>query len=134
MSYRAPVPEMLFTLRHVTGLDGVEPEDAEAILTEAGRIAAGVLAPLNRVGDRHGTPFTDGRVTTPPGWREAYRTFTEGGWNGLSAESDHGGQGLPKLIEAACTEMWNGANLAFGLCPLLTQGGIEALAAHGSDD
>ena len=134
MSYRAPVPEMLFTLRHVAGLDAVDPDDAEAILTEAGRIAAGVIAPLNRVGDRHGTPFADGQVTTPPGWREAYRTFTEGGWNGLSAEADHGGQGLPKLIEAACTEMWNGANLAFGLCPLLTQGGIEALAAHGSDD
>src|SRR5436190_202691 len=83
---------------------------------------------------RPALPPVRGRVTTPPGWREAYRTFTEGGWNGLSAEADHGGQSLPKLIEAACTEMWNGANLAFGLCPLLTQGGIEALATHGSDD
>ena len=133
MSYRAPVPEMLFTLRHVAGLDAVDPEDAEAILTEAGRIAGEVLAPLNRIGDRHGARLEDGRVTTPPGWKEAYRTFVAGGWNGLSAEADHGGQGLPKLVEAACTEMWNGANLAFGLCPLLTQGGIEALAAHGSD-
>lgn len=134
MSYRAPVAEMLFTLRHVAGLNGIDPEDAQAILTEAGRIAADVLAPLNRVGDRHGTPFSEGKVTTPPGWREAYATFTSGGWNGLSADPDHGGQGLPKAIEVACTEMWNGANLAFGLCPLLTQGGIEALAAHGSDD
>ncbi|MCJ2011303.1 acyl-CoA dehydrogenase [Methylobacterium sp. J-076] len=134
MSYRAPVAEMLFTLRHVAGLEGIDPEDAQAILTEAGRIAADVLAPLNRVGDRHGTPFADGRVTTPPGWRDAYATFTQGGWNGLSADPDHGGQGLPKAIEAACTEMWNGANLAFGLCPLLTQGGIEALSAHGAED
>ncbi|MDP4024406.1 acyl-CoA dehydrogenase [Methylobacterium sp. NEAU 140] len=134
MSYRAPVPEMLFTLRHVAGLEAVDPEDAAAILTEAARIADGVIAPLNRVGDRHGTPFSEGRVTTPPGWRDAYGTFTAGGWNGLSADPDHGGQGLPKLVEAACTEMWNGANLAFGLCPLLTQGGIEALSAHGSDD
>ncbi len=93
-----------------------------------------MLAPLNRVGDRHGTRFEDGRVTTPPGWREAYATFTAGGWNGLSADADHGGQGLPKAIEAACTEMWSAANLSFGLCPLLTQGGIEALAAHGSDE
>lgn len=134
MSYRPPVAEMLFTLRHVAGLGGVDPEDAQAILSEAGRIAADVLAPLNRVGDRHGTPFAEGRVTTPPGWREAYATFTAGGWNGLSADPDHGGQGLPKALEAACTEMWNGANLAFGLCPLLTQGGIEALAAHGSEE
>ncbi len=134
MSYRAPVSEMLFTLRHVSGLDGVDPDDAEAILNEAGRIAGDVLAPLNRVGDRHGTQFSDGSVTTPPGWREAYATFTSGGWNGLSADPDHGGQGLPKAIEAACTEMWSAANLSFGLCPLLTQGGIEALAAHGSDD
>ncbi|WP_342166732.1 acyl-CoA dehydrogenase [Methylobacterium sp. SD21] len=134
MSYRAPVSEMLFALRHVSGLEGVDPDDAQAILTEAGRIAADVLAPLNRVGDRHGTRFEDGRVTTPPGWREAYATFTAGGWNGLSADADHGGQGLPKAIEAACTEMWSAANLSFGLCPLLTQGGIEALAAHGSDE
>ncbi|MFC6788716.1 acyl-CoA dehydrogenase [Methylobacterium komagatae] len=134
MSYRAPVSEMLFTLRHVSGLDGVDPDDAEAILNEAGRIAGDVLAPLNRVGDKHGTQFLDGTVTTPPGWREAYATFTSGGWNGLSADPDHGGQGLPKAIDAACTEMWSAANLSFGLCPLLTQGGIEALAAHGSED
>ena len=134
MSYRAPVAEMLFALRHVVGLDGFDAEDAGAILTEAGRIAGEVLAPLNRGGDRHGTPFADGRVTTAPGFREAYATFVAGGWNGLSADADHGGQGLPKVVEAACTEMWNGANLAFGLCPLLTQGGIEALSAHGSED
>uniref|UniRef100_UPI00301B81AF acyl-CoA dehydrogenase family protein n=1 Tax=Proteus faecis TaxID=2050967 RepID=UPI00301B81AF len=76
---------------------------------------------------------SDGTVTTAPGWREAYRAFVEGGWNGVLASPDHGGMGLPHLIAAACTEMWNGANLAVGLCALLTAGGIEALAAHGSD-
>ncbi|SFK31144.1 acyl-CoA dehydrogenase [Methylorubrum salsuginis] len=142
MTYRAPVEEMVFTLRHVAGLDAVlaeggsdlAPEDAIAILEEAGRFAAGVIAPLNRAGDRHGTPFSEGAVTTPPGWAAAYRAFVAGGWNGVLASPEHGGQGLPHLVAAACTEMWNGANLAFGLCPLLTAGGIEALAAHGSDD
>ena len=136
MSYRAPVSEMVFTLRHVSGLpgDAVSPEDAEAVLTEAGRLAGEVLAPLNRAGDRHGSSLSRGHVTTPPGWREAYRAFTAGGWNGLAADPDFGGQGLPQTLSAAATEMWNGANLAFGLCPLLTAGGIEALAAHGSDD
>ncbi|MCP1538542.1 acyl-CoA dehydrogenase [Methylorubrum extorquens] len=142
MSYRAPVEEMAFTLRHVAGLDAVlaqsgaeiGPDDAVAILEEAGRLAGNVIAPLNRIGDRHGTPFSDGRVTTAPGWASAYRAFVEGGWNGVLAAPDYGGQGLPHLIAAACTEMWNGANLAFGLCPLLTAGGVEALAAHGSDE
>ncbi|WP_342151175.1 acyl-CoA dehydrogenase [Methylorubrum sp. SB2] len=141
MTYRAPFEEMAFALRHVAGLDAVltqsgtdlAPEDAVAILEEAGRFAGNVLAPLNRAGDRHGTPFAEGRVTTPPGWREAYRAFVAGGWNGVRAAPEHGGQGLPHLIAAACTELWNGANLAFGIGPLLTAGGIEALAAHGSD-
>ena len=141
MSYRAPVADLAFTLRHVAGLEAVlaagqsdlTPEDARVVLEEAGRLAGSVLAPLNRVGDRHGTPLDDGTVTTPPGWREAYRTFAEGGWNGLSAPESHGGQGLPLLLNAACTEIWNGANLAFSLCPLLTAGGIEALEKHGSE-
>ncbi|KQP24130.1 acyl-CoA dehydrogenase [Methylobacterium sp. Leaf100] len=139
MTYRAPVSEMLFALRHVAGLDATLGEaltldDVRTILDEAARVADGVIAPLNRVGDRHGTPLTDGAITTAPGWREAYRTWTEGGWNGLSADPDHGGQGLPLLLNAACTEMWNAASIAFGLCPLLTAGGIEALAQHGSED
>ncbi|AWN44299.1 acyl-CoA dehydrogenase [Methylobacterium durans] len=142
MSYRAPVAELAFTLRHVAGLEAalagsgqgdLTLEDAQAVLEEAGRLAGAVLAPLNRVGDRHGTPLNDGGITTPPGWREAYRTFVEGGWNGLSAPESHGGQGLPHLLNAACTEMWNGANLAFSLCPLLTAGGIEAVEKHGSE-
>ncbi|MGU3536970.1 acyl-CoA dehydrogenase [Methylobacterium sp. A54F] len=142
MSYRAPVPEMAFTLRHVAGLDAVlaggrhadlTAEDAEAVLSEAARFAGDVIAPLNRAGDRHGTPLADGAVTTPPGWAAAYRAFVAGGWNGVTADPDYGGQGLPNLLGAACTEMWNAASLAFGLCPLLTAGGIEALSAHGSD-
>jgi butyryl-CoA dehydrogenase len=139
MTYRAPVSEMLFALRHVAGLDTVlgddlTPDDARTILDEAARIADEVIAPLNRSGDRHGTPFVDGAITTAPGWRDAYRTWTQGGWNGLSADPDHGGQGLPLLLNAACTEMWNAASIAFGLCPLLTAGGIEALAQHGSEE
>ena len=142
MTYRPPVEEMAFTLRHVAGLDavlarseaGIGPEDAAAILEEAGRLAAGVIAPLNRAGDRHGTLLAEGAVTTSPGWREAYRAFVAGGWNGVGASPDYGGQGLPHLLAAACTEMWNGASLSFGLCPLLTAGGIEALTAHGSDE
>ncbi|UMY16081.1 acyl-CoA dehydrogenase [Methylobacterium organophilum] len=141
MTYRAPVAEMVHTLRNVAGLDAIlaqsgqemTPEDVIAILEEAGKLAGERIAPLNRVGDRHGTPLKDGAVTTPPGWSEAYHAFVEGGWNGLGAPVEQGGQGLPHLLAAACTEMWNGANLAFGLCPLLTAGGIEALSAHGSE-
>ena len=136
MSYRAPVSEMVFTLVHVAGLPEAEVSraDAEAILNEAGRLAADVLAPLNRVGDRHGATLSGGAVTTAPGFADAYRAFVDGGWNGLAADPDHGGQGLPQLLGAAATEIWNGATLAFSLCPLLTAGGIEALVAHGSDD
>ncbi|POR43393.1 acyl-CoA dehydrogenase [Methylobacterium sp. V23] len=143
MTYRAPVADMLFALRHVAGLDAalaaglhgdLAVDDAEAVLAEAGKVAESVIAPLNRVGDRHGTPLRDGAITTPPGWREAYQTWIAGGWNGLSADPDHGGQGLPLVLNAACNEMWNAASIAFGLCPLLTAGGIEALAQHGSAD
>ncbi len=140
MSYRAPVEEMAFTLRHVAGLDRLlaegrhemAAEDAGPILDEAAKLASEVIAPLNRVGDRHGARLADGAVTTAPGWGEAYRAFVAGGWNGLGAPAEHGGQGLPHLMAAACTEMWNAANLSFGLCPLLTEGGIHALAKHGS--
>ncbi len=142
MSYRAPVDELIFTLRNVAGLDAVlegaghdvTPDDAGAILDEAAKLANGVIAPLNRIGDRQGSTLKEGAVTTPEGWQAAYRAFVEGGWNGLRAAPEHGGQGLPHLLAAACTEMWNGANVSFGLCPLLTAGGIEALAAHGSDE
>ncbi len=143
MRYRPPVDEMLFTLRHVAGLDrsiaeGVYPdlsvELVGSILEEAGRFAAGRIAPLNRVGDRFGTPLKDGTVTMPPGWREVYAAWAEGGWNALPAREEHGGQGLPALVNAPCLEMWNAASLAFALGPLLTCGAIEALTVHGSDE
>jgi alkylation response protein AidB-like acyl-CoA dehydrogenase len=143
MSYRAPVQDMLFTLNTVAGLsqleaDGLAPEleggMAAAVLEEAGRFASEVVAPLNRIGDQVGSVLKDGRVTTPPGWREVYKAWSEAGWNGLSAPVEFGGQGLPMMVQAACIEMWNSASFAFALCPLLTAGAIEALAAHGSDE
>jgi alkylation response protein AidB-like acyl-CoA dehydrogenase len=108
-------------------------DDVEAILAEAGRMAAEVIAPLDRVGDQVGATFKDGVVTTAPGWKEAYRAWCEGGWNGLASPTEWGGQGLPQTVNAACAEMWNGASMAFGLGPLLTMGAIDALDAHGSE-
>ncbi|KTS38566.1 acyl-CoA dehydrogenase family protein, partial [Methylobacterium indicum] len=143
MTYRAPVAEMAFTLRHVAGLDRAIAEGlhgdlsddlVDTILDEAGRFANDVVAPLNTVGDRHGTPLKDGVVTMPPGYREAYRAWTEGGWNALPGPVEYGGQGLPILLNAACIEMWNSAAMAFGLGPLLTAGGVEALSRHGSEE
>ena len=142
MSYRAPVSDMLSTMRHVAGLDrliadGLAPEleggVAEAVLDEAAKFAADVIAPLNRVGDLNGSKLKDGAVTTPPGWKEAYKAWSEAGWNALPAPEAYGGQGLPTLLQSACIEMWNSAAFAFALGPLLTVGAIEALYAHGSE-
>jgi len=142
MSYRAPVSDMLSTMRHVAGLDrliadGLAPEleggVAEAVLDEAAKFAADVIAPLNRVGDLTGSKLKDGAVTTPPGWKEAYKAWAEAGWNALPAPEAYGGQGLPTLLQSACIEMWNSAAFAFALGPLLTVGAIEAIHAHGSD-
>jgi alkylation response protein AidB-like acyl-CoA dehydrogenase len=143
MSYRAPLLEIGFALRHGSGFGQALAEglygdlgeqDIDAILAEAGRFASEVIAPLNRAGDRFGTPFKDGVVTTPPGWKEAYAAWAAAGWNGLASPAEWGGQALPHALNAACTEMWNSASMAFGVGPMLTQGAIEALAAHGSDD
>ncbi len=142
MSYRAPVSDMLSTMRQVAGLDrliadGLAPEleggVVEAVLDEAAKFAADVIAPLNRVGDLNGSKLKDGAVTTPPGWKEAYKAWAEAGWNALPAPEAYGGQGLPTLLQSACIEMWNSAAFAFALGPLLTVGAIEALYAHGSD-
>ena len=142
LTYRAPVAEMLFTLRHVAGLDrliadglaqGLEEDMSPAILEEAAKFAAERLAPLNRIGDQRGTSFKDGVVTTAPGFREAYRDWAAAGWNALPGPAEFGGQHLPTLIATACGEMWNSACMAFSLGPLLTFGAIEALHAHGSD-
>jgi butyryl-CoA dehydrogenase len=143
MSYRAPVSDIAFTMRHVAGLDRAIGEGlhgdlsadlVETILEEAARFADDAIAPLNKVGDSFGTPFENGAVKTPPGWRETYRAWTEAGWNALPGPTEYGGQGLPILLNSGCVEMWNAAALAFGLCPLLTMGGIEALDAHGSEE
>jgi alkylation response protein AidB-like acyl-CoA dehydrogenase len=140
--YVAPLKDMLFVLRELTDLDAVAAlpgheeisiELAAAILEEAGRFAGKVLSPLNQVGDRHGAHWLEGDVVTAPGWREAYAQFVAGGWNALSCPERHGGQGLPRTISALVEEMWNSANLAFALCPMLTRSAIEALELCGSD-
>jgi butyryl-CoA dehydrogenase len=142
MTYRAPISDMLLSLNHGAGLKAAveaghygdfDADIVAAVLEEAGKFAADVLAPLNKVGDEHGIKLEDGKVTTAPGWPDAYRRWTEGGWNAVSGPEDFGGQGLPLAINAACTEIWSAANVAFGLCPLLTASAIEALDAHGSD-
>src|SRR5215218_8673888 len=142
MTYRAPVADIAFTLKHSAGLKSALDEglygdlteaDIDAVLHEAGKFATTVIAPLNTVGDKHGTPLKDGNVTMPPGWREAYTAWAEGGWNGLAASADWGGQGLPHALNAACIEMWNSASMAFGIGPVLTMGAIEALDRHGAD-
>ncbi|MGP0093708.1 MAG: acyl-CoA dehydrogenase [Xanthobacteraceae bacterium] len=142
MTYQAPVTDISFALKHAAGLrrainDGLYGDLSEdlldQVLGEAGRFASEVIAPLNAIGDRHGTPFRDGVVTTPPGWKEAYRAWAQAGWNGLAAPEKWGGQGLPQALNAACIEMWNSASMAFGIGPVLTVGAAEALAAHGSE-
>ena len=143
MTYRAPINDMLLALNYGAGLlSAVEAGhygdfDAEitaTVLEEAGKFAADVLAPLNRTGDAHGVKLDTGKVTTAPGWRDAYKRWTDGGWNAVSGPEAFGGQGLPLAINAACTEIWSASNMAFGLCPLLTLSAIEALDAHGSEE
>jgi acyl-CoA dehydrogenase len=143
MTYRAPVADIAFALEHASGfgpalaegLYGDLSQDVvQAVLEEAGRFAGDVLAPLNVAGDRHGTPFKDGAVATAPGWKDAYRAWAQAGWNGLAAPAQWGGQDLPQAVNAACIEMWNSAALAFGLGPVLTMAGVDALVVHGSDE
>ena len=124
MAYRAPIEDIIFTLKHAAGFAGARADglyqdlgddDLDAVLGEAGRFASEVLAPLNAPGDRYGTPFRDGEVTTPPGWKEAYRDWAAAGWNGVAAPAEWGGQSLPRAVNAACIEMWNSAAMAFGI-------------------
>src|SRR5512135_2515122 len=143
MSYRAPVADIAFALKHASGFaaalkDGLYGEldeaTVDAVLEEAGKFATDVIAPLNSVGDKFGTPFKDGKVAMPPGWKEAYTAWAAAGWNGLAAPADSGGQELPHAVNAACVEMWNSASMAFGIGPVLTMAAIDALHAYGSDD
>jgi alkylation response protein AidB-like acyl-CoA dehydrogenase len=144
MSYTAPLKDMLFNIEHLAGLQQIAQmpgfedaglETAQAVLEECAKLNQDVIAPLNWEGDRHPSFHHGGnQVTTTPGFKEAYRQYAEGGWQGLQHPADFGGQGLPKTIGAACGEMLNSANMSFALCPLLTDGAIEALLTAGSDD
>ncbi|HVL74040.1 MAG TPA: acyl-CoA dehydrogenase [Beijerinckiaceae bacterium] len=143
MTFRAPVDEIVFTMRHVAGLDAAVAEGlygdlgtdlVRSILEEAGRFATDVIAPIDRTGDLEGAVLRDGAVAMPPAFREAYRAWAQAGWNALPGPPDYGGQGLPALVNAACLEMWNGASMAFGVGPMLTYGAVEAMAAHASPE
>ncbi|AKU11933.1 acyl-CoA dehydrogenase [Azoarcus sp. CIB] len=141
--YTAPIRDMQFVMRELAGLDevaklpGCEEVSADlvdAILDEANKFASGVLAPLNRIGDQEGAKWDSGNVRTAPGWKEAYKQFAEAGWTALACEPEFGGQGLPKLVATAVMEMWKSANMAFSLCPMLTNGAIEAVTLRGTDE
>jgi len=142
MTYRAPVKDMLFVMKELAGIaelarlpafEDAGYDTAQAVLEECARFNQDVVAPLNVEGDRNPSYFKDGQVFSTPGFKEAFKQFGEGGWQGLQHPTDFGGQGLPKLIGAACGEMINSANVSFALCPLLTDGAIEALLTAGSD-
>jgi 3-(methylsulfanyl)propanoyl-CoA dehydrogenase len=143
MTYRAPVSDIAFALKHAAGFrqaldDGIYGDLTEdvvdAVLEEAGKFATDVISPLNVVGDRQGVIFKDGAVATAPGWKEAYRAWAAAGWNGLAAPAEWGGQDLPQAINVACLEMWNSAAMAYGIGPVLTMAGVDALTAHGSEE
>jgi acyl-CoA dehydrogenase len=143
VTYQAPIADMSFALKYGAALapaltDGffgdLTAGDVDSILTEAGRFAAEVIAPLNRIGDTNGTTFKDGVVTTAPGWKEAYQAWRNGGWNGLVAPTEWGGQGLPQVLNAACVEMWNAASMAFAVGPLVGMSAIDAFTVHGSEE
>jgi alkylation response protein AidB-like acyl-CoA dehydrogenase len=143
MSYRAPVKDMLFCMKELADLEAVAKlpgfedagiDTAAAVLEECAKFNEGVVAPLNRDGDINPSSWQGGTVTTTPGFKAAFKQFGEGGWQGLQHPTDFGGQGLPKTIAAACTEMLNSANLSFALCPLLTDGAIEALLTAGTQE
>ena len=140
-TYTAPLQDMQFVIKDLVGLADITamPDCAEvtddlvdAVLDEAGKFASEVLDPLNRVGDKDGAKLADSKVTSSPGFKEAYRQFVDGGWNGLSGQTDFGGQGLPHVVAMPVQEMWNSSNMAFCLCPMLTSGVLEALKLKGS--
>jgi len=143
MSYVAPLKDMQFVLHELTELKAVQQlpgceeatdDTVQAVLEEAARFLGDVVAPLNRVGDTHPAQWKDGAVTTSPGFREAFTAFVEAGWQGLQHPAEFGGQGMPKAVSAPFLEMLQSASLSFALCPLLTDGAIEALLVAGSDE
>jgi alkylation response protein AidB-like acyl-CoA dehydrogenase len=143
MSYIAPVKDMLFNIQHLANIEQIAKipafedagfDTAQAVLEEAAKFNEGVLSPLNWEGDKNPSSLKDGVVTATPGFKNAFKQFVEGGWQGLQHPVENGGQGLPKTIGAACIEMVNSANMSFALCPLLSDGAIEALLTAGSDE
>jgi len=140
--YTAPLRDMKFVIKELAGLDAVAalpgceevtPDLVDAVLEEAAKFAAGVLSPLNATGDRGGCKLEDGVVTTAPGFKQAYQQFVAAGWTSLGGSPDWGGQGLPHVISAAVSEMWNGSNMSFCLCPMLTNGAVNAILRHGAE-
>ena len=143
MSYTAPVKDMLFSIRHLAGIDEISKipgfedagyDTAQAVLEECAKFNQDVVAPLNWEGDKNPSFHNGSGVSTTPGFKQAYAQFTQGGWQSLQHPAGYGGQGLPKVIGAACGEILNSANMSFALCPMLTDGAIEALLTAGSDD
>jgi 3-(methylthio)propanoyl-CoA dehydrogenase len=143
MTYKAPLKDMLFAIKHIANIEAVAQipgfedagyDTAQAVLEECAKFNEGVLSPLNWEGDKNPSSLRDGKVTTTAGFKEAFTQYAEGGWQGLQHPADFGGQALPKTIGAACIEMCNSANMSFALCPLLTDGAIEALLTAGSDE
>src|SRR5882672_12271207 len=141
-TYAAPLKDMRFVLNELAGLaevarlpgyEDASPETVDAILEEASKFASEVLDPLNYSGDQEGSNWKDRKVTTPKGFKEAYKQYTAGGWAALPFDAAHGGQGLPKLVATAVEEMLTSANMSFSLCPLLTQGAIHALELVGTE-
>ena len=135
-TYQAPLKDMKFVLNELAGLEAIaklpgyeeaSPDTVDAILEEAAKFASRVLDPINYSGDQEGSKWAAGEVRTPKGFREAYKQFCEGGWNALPFEAEWGGQSLPRLVSTPVQEMWKSSNMSFSLCPLLTQGAIEAL-------
>ncbi len=142
MTYRAPLKDMLFVMNELAGLEAVNalpgcedatPETVEAVLEENAKFCSEVVAPLNWPGDQQPSFWREGTVTTTKGFKEAFKAFGDAGWQGVQHPAEFGGQGLPKLVATPCIEMLNSANLSFALCPLLTDGAIEALMTAGSD-
>ncbi len=143
MTYAAPLSEIRFVVHELADLATVQalpgheeatPDLVDAVLEEAGKFGTEVLAPLNQIGDRQGSVFENGIVRTPGGFIEAYRQFVDSGWNSVPFDPDYGGQGLPWLVSTAVSEVWHAANMAFALCPMLTQAAAELLHAHGSSE
>jgi alkylation response protein AidB-like acyl-CoA dehydrogenase len=143
MTYRAPTKDLLFALKHLADYDEVQRlpafadadlDTAQAVIEECAKLCESVIAPLNAAGDKNPSWWNDGGVTTSPGFVDAYRQYSEGGWQGLQHPEEFGGQALPKVVAAACMEIVNSANMSFALCPLLTDGAIEALLTAGSPE